>query len=125
MLIVDHQVAMLPVVNPVDVEGTMIVVRSSPILAALIALFEELWARGRTIGLDDAQAGGNEVLTPDDVAVLGLLINGLTNSAIATQLDMSLRTVQRRVTALMEHSGATSRVQLGYEAGLRGWLTDT
>lgn len=47
---------------------------------------------------------------------------GLTDQAVGGQLGMSLRTVQRRVSHLMELAGVATRFQLGHEAGRRGWL---
>jgi hypothetical protein len=38
--------------------------------------------------------------------ILGLLLAGLTDQAIGNQLKLSLRTVQRRVRALMDQVGA-------------------
>lgn len=124
LLIVDETLAVMPVQSTGDVEGAVLHIRSSPILTALIGLFHELWSRGRPIGLDDEGLAGTEELSQDDIAILSLLINGLTNASIATQLELSPRTVQRRVHSFMQRTGAKSRVQLGYEAGLRGWLAE-
>ena len=51
-----------------------------------------------------------------------LLLAGLTDQAIGNQLGLSLRTVQRRVSQLMERARVATRLQLGHEAGRRGWL---
>ena len=50
-----------------------------------------------------------------------LLLAGLTDQAIAGQLDTSLRTVQRRIHALMQHARAETRIQLGWHAARNGW----
>ena len=39
----------------------------------------------------------------------------------ASQLDLSLRTVQRRLRYLMDLAGADSRLQLGWHAARHGW----
>jgi DNA-binding CsgD family transcriptional regulator len=58
----------------------------------------------------------------DDVdrQVLALLLSGLTDQALAGQLDMSLRTVHRRIRQLMVKAGVTSRIQLGWAAVSQG-----
>ncbi|GCB45008.1 transcriptional regulator [Streptomyces sp. NL15-2K] len=43
-------------------------------------------------------------------------------AGVAKQLDLGLRTVQRRVKRLMELSGVTTRLQLGWHACERGWV---
>lgn len=115
MMIVDERIAMMPVLTPEQVEGRAIVIRSSPILVCLIALFQQLWERANPVGLEGEDRSCDEV-SPEDGRILSLLINGLTDERIAHQLGASPRTVQRRVHAMMVRSGSTSRVQLGYEA---------
>jgi DNA-binding NarL/FixJ family response regulator len=48
-----------------------------------------------------------------DRQVLGLLLAGLTDRSIASQLGLSMRTVQRRVQGRMELAGVRTRLQLG------------
>ncbi|WP_370740825.1 helix-turn-helix domain-containing protein [Streptomyces sp. Ncost-T10-10d] len=52
-----------------------------------------------------------------------LLAQGIRYEAIATQLRVSHRTVQRRITALMQRAGATTRTQLVWQAARRDWLS--
>ena len=49
------------------------------------------------------------------------MLAGLTDQAVATQLDLSLRTVQRRLRHLQDLSGARSRMQLGWHAARHDW----
>jgi DNA-binding NarL/FixJ family response regulator len=58
-----------------------------------------------------------------DLEILALLLAGLTDASVAKQLDLGLRTVQRRVRRLMELAGVTTRLQLGWHAHERGWVT--
>ena len=51
---------------------------------------------------------------------LALLIDGLTDRAVARRLGVSERTVQRHVRALMEAAGCRNRMQLGRHAALSG-----
>jgi DNA-binding NarL/FixJ family response regulator len=54
--------------------------------------------------------------------LLSLLIAGLTDHAIAAQLGLSTRTVQRRIRVLLEMAGVQTRLQLVWHAAQRGWL---
>jgi len=47
---------------------------------------------------------------------------GFKDQAIARNLDVSLRTVRRRLSNLMAAHGLTSRFQLGQLAVQRGWV---
>ncbi|MFD0332479.1 hypothetical protein ACFQZ0_01250 [Streptomyces erythrogriseus] len=46
----------------------------------------------------------------------------LGDKAIATQTGLSRRTVQRYVQRMMQLAGATTRMQLAWQAARRGWL---
>ena len=61
-------------------------------------------------------------LEPLDTKVLSLLLAGLTDASIGAQVGLSLRTVQRRVRQMMDRAHVDTRLQLGFEAGRRGWL---
>lgn len=47
----------------------------------------------------------------------------MTDASVAKQLDLGLRTVQRRVKGLMELAGVTTRLQLGWHAYEKGWVS--
>jgi predicted amidohydrolase len=57
-----------------------------------------------------------------DRSLLALLLAGLTDQAIAGQLGIGLRSVQRRVHDLMAQTGAQTRIQLGWHAARKDWL---
>ena len=52
-------------------------------------------------------------LTPRERGVFGLLLQGLSNRAIARRLWRSERTVEHHVTALFSKLGIASRSELG------------
>ena len=56
-----------------------------------------------------------------DAQILALLLAGMTDQALAGQLGLSLRTVQRRIRVLMDKAGVDTRIQLGWHAGREGW----
>ncbi|MGW2182712.1 hypothetical protein ACWCXX_32455 [Streptomyces sp. NPDC001732] len=53
-----------------------------------------------------------------------LLHVGLTDAAIARQLGLGHRTVQRRLHALTDEVGAVTRFQLGWYAARAEWLDE-
>ncbi len=69
-----------------------------------------------------ARRDGPRQLTAAQREILCLLSTGLTDAAIASYLDISLRTTARRVADLMRQLDASSRFQAGVEAARRGWL---
>jgi DNA-binding NarL/FixJ family response regulator len=54
--------------------------------------------------------------------VLELLQLGMKDETIARQLGVSLRTVRRRIAALMDDLGVDTRFQAGLEAARRGLI---
>jgi two-component system response regulator FixJ len=54
-------------------------------------------------------------LTREELAILDLLVTGKANKQIAARLDVSVRTVQLRVTNLMRKLGAESRTALVHQ----------
>ncbi|MEU3878053.1 MULTISPECIES: helix-turn-helix transcriptional regulator [Streptomyces] len=99
-----------------DAAAAALLVRGGPLLDRLVGLFEDAWRAGRPPRPDDAHGPD-----PMDLAVLSLLLDGLTDASVAKQLGLGLRTVQRRVKRLMELAGVTTRLQLGWYAAERGW----
>ncbi|MFJ4845515.1 MULTISPECIES: TrmB family transcriptional regulator [unclassified Streptomyces] len=105
---------------------TAVVVRDSGILDALRLLFETQWemslpwqgAVREGASSDAAPAAPDEA----DLRILTLLIEGATEKAAARHLGVSLRTLQRRIGRLMTLTGASSRMQLAWQAARRGWL---
>ena len=89
-------------------------------LTRLGELFEATWARGTPIFATAAGAAGE--LDQVDRALLSLLNAGLKDEAVGRQLDLSERTVRRRIADLVDRLGATSRFQAGAQAVRRGWL---
>lgn len=58
----------------------------------------------------------------EDLRLLGLLLDGLTDHAIAGKLHIGTRTVQRRIHELIETAGVRTRLQLIWHATRSGWL---
>ncbi|MFI6338868.1 helix-turn-helix domain-containing protein [Streptomyces sp. NPDC050535] len=133
LAVADRAIAVCPLVpggpqgNP-D-EPTAALVRDSNLLAALVALFERYWEDAVPLGVDDSGAvagtdgvGGPDPLSAVDRRLLALLVAGVPDKAVATQLALSRRTVQRHIQRMMELAGAATRMQLAWQAARRGWL---
>jgi sugar-specific transcriptional regulator TrmB/DNA-binding CsgD family transcriptional regulator len=99
---------------------TAALVRGSSLLEALEALFERYWEISSPLRVGPGAEGSP--LADDDRYLLSLLIAGMADKAIASQLRISQRTVQRRIYQLMERAGATTRMQLAWQVAERGWL---
>ena len=115
LAIYDDDRAMLPL-RPTGVatpSPTYVVVQTSSMLTALIALFELLWDRALPVADAHSQSGAQALgLTQHQAALVGYLRTGMSDEAIARRLGISLRTFQRRLGLLMEQFGCRTRFQL-------------
>ncbi|MFI6501837.1 helix-turn-helix domain-containing protein [Nonomuraea typhae] len=120
MIIADGELGVLPLVQHTGglTQLTAALVRPSSLLEALKALFESLWERATPVG----RAMPGSPLDADHRYLLSLLLAGVPDKSIATQLKVSQRTVQRRITHLMERAGAQTRMQLAWHAARENWL---
>ncbi|MFD5650006.1 MULTISPECIES: helix-turn-helix domain-containing protein [unclassified Streptomyces] len=133
LAIADRAVAVFPLVaggpHGSPEEPTTALVRDSNLLAALIALFERYWEDAVPLDVDDSgELSGTDgpaapdALAPTDRRLLSLLVAGVADKAIASQMQLSRRTVQRRIQGMMERANAGTRMQLAWQAARRGWL---
>lgn len=122
-LIVDDRLAVLPANAGRMLSEGLLLVRPGNLLLALSSLFELLWERAVPLRLSDTGPGTPADGTEDlDRVILRLLAVGLTDQAVARQLNLSQRTVQRHVATLMTRLGARTRLQAGVQGIRRGWL---
>ncbi|MEU2296112.1 helix-turn-helix domain-containing protein [Streptomyces antibioticus] len=124
LVVADRALALVPLTGR-SAEPAALVVHASGLLELLSGLFESVWRDGLPLRL-----GADGTVTerapdgpdPVDLEILSLLLAGLTDASVAKQLDLGLRTVQRRVKGLMELTGVSTRLQLGWHAYERGWV---
>ncbi|MCT4352254.1 helix-turn-helix transcriptional regulator [Streptomyces sp. Je 1-79] len=124
LVVADRALAMVPLTGR-GAEPAALVVHASGLLESLMGLFEAVWRDALPLRLGaSAQVTETEAPGPDvtDLEILSLLLAGMTDASVAKQLDLGLRTVQRRVKGLMELSGVTTRLQLGWHAYEKGWV---
>jgi sugar-specific transcriptional regulator TrmB len=123
LVVADRTLALVPLTSH-TAEPAALVVHASGLLELLCGLFESVWRDALPLRLGASGAAEQHQDGPDgtDLEVLSLLLAGMTDASVAKQLDLGLRTVQRRVKRLMELTGVTTRLQLGWHAYARGWV---
>ncbi len=101
-----------------QLDHSVLIVRRGTLFDALEALFDSIWARATPLAHEPG-----DTIDAQDKELLSLLVAGLTDDAVGARLNMSRRTVARRVQRLMMVTGAHSRLQLGWWARERDWLS--
>jgi DNA-binding MarR family transcriptional regulator/DNA-binding CsgD family transcriptional regulator len=123
LAIADSELALLPLTWATPAQDAALLVHPSGLLDALAALFETVWALATPLSLTDgSHLSVDASISPDDRALMSMLVAGLTDDAAGARLGVSRRTVVRRVQRLMELTNSRSRLQLGWRARERGWL---
>ncbi|HSF26985.1 MAG TPA: helix-turn-helix domain-containing protein [Actinomycetes bacterium] len=111
LLVFGHEAA---IVSSVDAARPVHhIVRAPELLRTVRSLFELYWESGVPFRRGDA---------PEEDArarLVELLATGMKDEAIARHLQLSLRTVRRRVAGLLDELGATTRFQAGMQAARR------
>jgi sugar-specific transcriptional regulator TrmB len=124
LVVADGSLALVPLTVR-SAEPAALVVHASGLLELLSGLFESVWRQALPLRLGERGVTEEGPDAPDaaDLEILSLLLAGLTDASVAKQLGVGLRTVQRRVRRLMELAGVTTRLQLGWHAHERGWVS--
>ncbi|WP_405387764.1 hypothetical protein OG596_07255 [Streptomyces sp. NBC_01102] len=123
LFIVDREFAIVPLLGRTDAApAEALLVYSSSLLDALVALFESEWEKATQFVTSAGALQNASGIEDLDAQILSLSLTGLTDQAIAAQLHSSLRTVQRRVRHLMDVAKVQNRIQLGFQAARLGWL---
>jgi hypothetical protein len=121
LVLADDAVAVLPI--PAEGAESAFVIRSGALLRALAALFEHEWSQAVPL-VAGPRRSPDQLDQPDERtrSLLSLLAAGLTDEAVSRALGWSARTTQRRISALLQELGVTTRFQAGAAARDRGWL---
>lgn len=125
LAIADGRAALIPLGSSEAGIDDALLVHPSALLEALNRLFEELWRQAQPVhlrGRSGESPDPAEDLSPADAKILGLLAAGMQDAAIARQLDVSRRTVERRVARMLDLLGARTRFQAALLAHERGWF---
>jgi sugar-specific transcriptional regulator TrmB len=110
LIIVDSQIAMIPSMKSYlpGHELILSVVQHPTLVEALQWLFEAVWDTAVPI-----VAAAIPDSDPRRQMLVSLLMAGSTDSAIATNLGVNVRSVRRWIADLMEQLGVATRLQLG------------
>lgn len=126
MLAVDRKTAMVPLGEQSGSPATVLLAESA-LLDSVLSLFSYVWETAVTLhhaGLEDREDNrpGRSPLTPENRRLLSLLLAGMTDQAIAGHYRVSVRTIERRIRAMMDAAQVRTRTQLAWEAARRQWL---
>lgn len=121
-LVIDREVALLPIPGADPHQPGLAVVREPNVIAWVMASFEQMWAEAQP--LEDALSRRQDEAEMDQtrLAILRLMAEGEKDEAISRRLSISVRTCRRQIADYMTQVGATSRFQAGVIAARSGHL---
>lgn len=120
-MIVDGSTVVLPICDAAAGQAVGVATLWLPsAVDALVELVERVWTEATP--LDQPPANDTGLPGPRERDLLALLVAGTTDESAAYRLGISVRTVRRMVSDLMDRLGARSRFQAGARAAERGWL---
>lgn len=134
LVLADTTLGLVPLTDTPDGEPGAVLLHRTGLLAAMDALFALVWRYAHPLDISALELSERDA-PPDDAAseadaagptkldrrILALLLAGLTDQVVANQLDISLRTLQRRLRHLMDLAGVETRMQLGWHAARHHW----
>ena len=125
LAIVDRATAVCPLVRDNELgigEPTAAVISRGQLLDALLALFESHWEQATPVKLQTDGQQETEGLDDSERFLLSLVVAGVPDKSVASQLGISRRTVQRRLDRMMALAGVDTRTGLAFQAARRKWL---
>jgi sugar-specific transcriptional regulator TrmB len=118
LVVFDRRIAILPL-HLDKPDGPVLLVRSSSLLDALCEMFEMYWRAAAPFVAGDSLTAPSGVADTHPLhadALIPLLASGLNDKSIEHELDMSPRTLARRIGELTRRLGASTRFQAGWLA---------
>jgi DNA-binding CsgD family transcriptional regulator len=116
-IIVDRNLVLVAV-DPDVLRRPYLVIREPVLVRSFFEQFTTVWRDAHSVGV-----GPEDSLEEGLVReILEILQTGVTDEVAARQLNVSARTVRRRVAAVMDLLGASSRFEAGVKAAQAGWL---
>ena len=121
LTIIDGSIAYVSMsVRDTEVNRSLLIIRPSSLLTALIGMFELCWRNAlplhASVGTEDDR------LEPIERRLLALLATGAADDTIARTRGISRRTFFRYLERLMNRTGASTRFQLALHAARENWL---
>ena len=116
-MIVDRKLVVVAV-QPDTLRRPYLVVREPALVGNFCEQFAVSWRDAHSVGVGPEDSLDERVVRQ----VLEILKTGATDDVAARQLHVSARTVRRRVAAVMDLLGASSRFEAGVKASQTGWV---
>ncbi len=117
MMIVDRRLVFVAV-DPDTLKPPYLLIREPALVRSFCSQFASTWKVAHTVGI-----GPEDSLADESVReILQILSSGVTDDAAARELGVSDRTIRRRVAAVLDLLGASSRFEAGVKATQAGWL---
>ncbi|MGC5342632.1 helix-turn-helix transcriptional regulator [Streptomyces sp. DT24] len=120
LIVIDDVIAYTSI-NGTDGEPTALELRGPELVPMLREVFEFCWLDSQPVRASESEPGGR-LLSERGLALVQLLSEGRTDSAMARSLGVSPRTFRRLIGQVMEQLGAESRFQAGIRAMELGLL---
>jgi len=115
LTIIDGSIAFVSMsARDTDVNRSLLIIRPSSLLTALIGMFELCWRNA--LPLHASVGAEDDRLEPIERRLLALLATGAADDTIARTLGISRRTFFRYLERLMNRTGASTRFQLALHA---------
>lgn len=117
MQIFDGRTALVPMVpDQAGMQPGWVLVRGQNLVRTLTTLFDRCWELSTPVRLsaDGLTEGNQSGLDDVDIRLLTLMLSGAPDKTVAARMGTSERTVQRRIRRIMELTGTSSRMQLGW-----------
>ncbi|MFE7551251.1 LuxR C-terminal-related transcriptional regulator [Streptomyces gardneri] len=121
MVLADENFALLPT-DPHDLSSAAILARGPGLVRSYLALYEYCWTAAAPYGEEEESEKGGDGLSEQQRAALLMLASGIKDEQIAKNLGVSLRTVSRLLSEVMQELGAASRFEAGVKASRLGLL---
>ena len=116
-IIFDRRLAVVAVESD-TLKRPYLVVREPALVRSFFEHFAATWRDAHSVGI-----GPEDSLDERSIReILEVLKTGVTDDVAARQLNVSARTVRRRVSAVMDLLGASSRFEAGVKAAQSGWI---
>ncbi|GAB2655514.1 hypothetical protein GCM10027271_12510 [Saccharopolyspora gloriosae] len=122
MILVDNEVALLPLTATDQTVESAVVIRSSAMLVAVMRIFEDMWRFAAPFTCEQERLSGEDQPSEEERWILSLLASGATDDTIGRLMGFSARTAHRRVRELIARLGVETRFQAGMQAVKLGWL---
>ncbi|MFD0372585.1 LuxR C-terminal-related transcriptional regulator [Streptomyces sp. NPDC059071] len=121
MVLADENFALLPT-DSRDPDSAAILARGPGLVRSYRALYEYCWHAATPYGHEEPAERGGDGLSEQQRAALRMLASGIKDEQVARNLGVSLRTVSRLISEVMQELDAASRFEAGVKAARLGLL---